>query len=194
MVSMEIVPRQPAPGSESADLEDSAARADEGSQAPAPSKLGAGGPEILVVTEKGFGKRVRVSQFRVQRRGGGGVLGQKITERTGDVVYARMVTPGQQALITTNQGQAIRFALSDISVVGRVSQGVRLIKLKKGEKVTGAALVDDDDSAPSHGSPSNNDSESGLGSGAGADNKASSGSGAENISGSHESGPSGGSS
>ena len=100
--------------------------------------------EILVVTEKGYGKRVKLSQFKVQNRGGQGVFGQKVTDKTGGVVYARAITPGRQALITTNQGQSIRFALSDVSVFGRMSQGVRFIHLKKGETVTGADLVDED--------------------------------------------------
>ena len=100
--------------------------------------------EILIVTEKGYGKRVKLSKFKVQKRGGQGVFGQKVTEKTGGVVYARAISPGRQALITTNQGQSIRFALSDVSVLGRMSQGVRFINLKEGETVTGADLVDED--------------------------------------------------
>ena len=98
---------------------------------------------ILVITEQGYGKRVKASEFRAQNRGGSGVLGQKITAKTGGVICARLVSPEQQALITTNQGQSIRFALSGVSVFGRNSQGVRFINLKKGEKVTGAALVEE---------------------------------------------------
>jgi len=101
--------------------------------------------QILVITEKGYGKRVRASEFRAQNRGGTGVLGQKITAKTRDVVCARLVSPEQQALITTNQGQSIRFALSGVSVFGRNSQGVRFIHLKEGEKVTGATLIDERD-------------------------------------------------
>ncbi len=101
--------------------------------------------QILVITEKGYGKRVRADEFKAQNRGGKGIIGQKITEKTGEVVCARLVSPEKQALITTNQGQSIRFALSGVSVFGRVSQGVRFIHLKEGEKVTGAALVDERD-------------------------------------------------
>ena len=100
--------------------------------------------EILVVTEKGYGKRVRLSQFKVQKRGGQGVLGQKITEKTGAVICARIPSPGGQALITTNQGQSIRFPVAGVSLFGRLSQGVRFINLKPGETVTGADLVDED--------------------------------------------------
>ena len=102
--------------------------------------------EILVITENGYGKRVQASQFRVQNRGGKGVLGQKITKKTGVVICARLGSPQQQALITTNQGQSIRFSLSEVSIFGRVSQGVRFINLKEGEKVTGATLIDEQDS------------------------------------------------
>ena len=98
---------------------------------------------ILVITEKGYGKRVKASEFRTQNRGGKGVFGQKITKKTGEVVCARLVSPEQQALITTNQGQSIRFALSGVSIFGRNSQGVRFIHLKDKEKVTGATLVDE---------------------------------------------------
>ena len=103
------------------------------------------GKNILVVTEKGFGKRVKSEQFKVQARGGQGVLGQKITAKTGEVVYAHSVEDNQQLLITTNQGQSIRFAVSEVSVFGRVSQGVRFINLKEGEKVTGATLIEETD-------------------------------------------------
>ena len=99
--------------------------------------------QVLVITEKGYGKRVKINEFRTQKRGGKGVLGQKITKKTGEVVCARLGSSGQQVLITTNQGQSIRFALSDVSVFGRNSQGVRFINLKGGEKVTGATLVDE---------------------------------------------------
>ena len=101
--------------------------------------------QVLVITEKGYGKRVKVNEFRTQKRGGKGVLGQKITKKTGEVVCARLGSPEQQVLITTNQGQSIRFALSDVSIFGRNSQGVRFIHLKEGETVTGAALVDEQD-------------------------------------------------
>ena len=98
---------------------------------------------LLVITEKGYGKRVKSSEFRTQKRGGKGVLGQKITDKTGQVVCSRLVSPEQQILITTNQGQSIRFSVSDVSVFGRVSQGVRFIDLKSGERVTSATVVDE---------------------------------------------------
>lgn len=100
---------------------------------------------ILVVTEKGFGKRVSSEQFKVQTRGGQGVLGQKITAKTGEVIYARSVKETDQALITTNQGQSIRFSVSEVSTLGRVSQGVRFINLKSGEQATGVTLIEEEE-------------------------------------------------
>ena len=102
-----------------------------------------GGKSLLVVTEKGFGKRTDPAGFRAQARGGLGVLAQKITSKTGEVIYAGFAGESDQLLITTNQGQTIRFAITEISVFGRVSQGVRFINLKPSEKVTGAALIDE---------------------------------------------------
>lgn len=99
--------------------------------------------EILMVTEKGYGKRTKISDFNLKNRGGQGVGGQKTTDKTGDVVYARSVFPHEQILLTTNQGQSIRFSVQDVSVVGRIAQGVRFINLKEGEKVTGATLIEE---------------------------------------------------
>ena len=98
---------------------------------------------LLVITEKGYGKRVISKEFRTQNRGGRGVLGQKVTDKTGQVVCSRLVSSKQQVLITTNQGQSIRFLASEVSVFGRVSQGVRFIDLKPGERVTSATIVDE---------------------------------------------------
>ena len=100
---------------------------------------------LLVITEKGYGKRVKSSEFRTQNRGGRGVLGQKVTNKTGQLVCSRLVSSEQQILITTNQGQSIRFPVSDVSVFGRISQGVRFIDLKGGERVTSATVVDESD-------------------------------------------------
>ena len=96
---------------------------------------------ILVITEKGYGKRVKAEEFKVQNRAGKGVFGQKITEKTGPLVCARLVSKDSQALISTNQGQSIRFSVEEVSLYGRISQGVRFINLKEGEKVMGATII-----------------------------------------------------
>ena len=100
---------------------------------------------FLVITEQGYGKRVKSSEFKRQNRGGLGVRGQKVTEKTGSVVCARLVSKEDQALITTNEGQSIRFSMSGVSIFGRNSQGVRFINLKEGERVTGATIVSEEE-------------------------------------------------
>ena len=100
---------------------------------------------ILIVTEGGYGKRTPLGEYRVQSRGGVGVITQKITEKVGPVVAARSLKDDEEIIITTNEGQAIRMKAADISVLGRNTQGVRLINLKANEYVTGLALVSEDD-------------------------------------------------
>ncbi len=99
---------------------------------------------ILIVTANGYGKRTSMTEYRRQSRGGVGIITQKTTDKVGQVVCARFVDDSQQVLIMTNQGQSIRMKCSDISVMGRNTQGVRLINLKSGEYVTDLALIDED--------------------------------------------------
>jgi len=96
---------------------------------------------ILVVTEKGYGKRTRLSEYKVQGRGGKGILTAKITERNGEIVYAGHVKEKDQILIITDQGKIIRINVGDISEMGRSTQGVRLINLSEGEKVVDVAKL-----------------------------------------------------
>ena len=100
---------------------------------------------ILIVTENGYGKRTPVGEYRKQSRGGVGIITQKITDKVGGLIAARLVKEPEEVLIMTNQGQSIRMKVSDISQMGRNTQGVRLINLKSGEYVTDVALIDDDE-------------------------------------------------
>lgn len=100
---------------------------------------------ILIVTEGGYGKRTALPEYRTQSRGGVGIITQKITDKVGPVVAARAIRDEDEIIITTNEGQAIRMKATDISVLGRNTQGVRLINLKDNEYVTGIALVSEDD-------------------------------------------------
>jgi DNA gyrase subunit A len=102
------------------------------------------GATILTVTEKGFGKRTRTEEYRVQGRGGKGILTIKTTERNGFVVYACQVTDPDELMIITEQGKIIRLKVADISVIGRNTQGVKLIDLVEGEKVVAVAKVIED--------------------------------------------------
>lgn len=100
---------------------------------------------ILIVTSGGYGKRTSMKEYRIQSRGGVGIITQKITDKVGEVVGANLVTDSLQMVLTTNNGQSIRIKCSDISVVGRNTQGVRLINLKPGEYVTSMAILEDDE-------------------------------------------------
>lgn len=98
---------------------------------------------ILMVTENGYGKRSAIEEYRVQSRGGVGIITQKTTDKVGPVVGTRMVLDTDELMITTDKGQTIRMNASDISILGRNTQGVRLISLNQDEKVTGIARIGD---------------------------------------------------
>jgi len=99
------------------------------------------GATILTVTENGYGKRTRTEEYRRQARGGKGILTIKATERNGPVVYSYQVADQDQLMIITDHGKIIRLRVKDISVIGRNTQGVRLINLKDEERVVGVARV-----------------------------------------------------
>lgn len=101
---------------------------------------------ILMVTQNGYGKRTRLDEYRVQSRGGVGIITQKTTDKVGKVVGTRRVLDTDEVMITTDKGQVIRTNCSDISVIGRNTEGVRLINLNPEEKVTGLALITEDGS------------------------------------------------
>ncbi len=96
---------------------------------------------ILIVTENGYGKKSSVKEYRVQARGGKGIITAKITDRNGPLVYAGHVRDMDQVMIITNLGKIIRLRVKDISEKGRNTQGVKLIQLAEGEKVVDVAKV-----------------------------------------------------
>ena len=102
------------------------------------------GSTILTVTENGYGKRTPTGEYRRQSRGGKGILTIKTSERNGPVVYTCQVTDSDQLMIITEKGKIIRLRASEISVIGRNTQGVRLINLEE-EKVVGVAKVVEED-------------------------------------------------
>ena len=97
---------------------------------------------ILTATENGFGKCTPVEDYSTINRGGQGVISIKTTERNGDVVAAVSVHPEQEIVLITNKATLVRTRVSEISVVGRNTQGVKLINVGKGEQVVGLAVVD----------------------------------------------------
>jgi len=84
---------------------------------------------LLAVTENGYGKRSEISEYRVSHRGGKGIITIKTTERNGNVVAVKEVVDGDELMIITRQGQLIRMPVKGISVIGRNTQGVRLVNL-----------------------------------------------------------------
>jgi DNA gyrase subunit A len=90
---------------------------------------------ILSVTEKGYGKRTDISGFRCQSRGGKGVMGMRLTLKTGNIVSIKCVEDTDDLMIITNKGQVIKTKMTEINVLGRQTQGVRIIKPKLDEKV-----------------------------------------------------------
>ncbi|MBE5930532.1 MAG: DNA gyrase subunit A [Lachnospiraceae bacterium] len=87
------------------------------------------GEHLLTVSENGYGKRTELDEFKVQHRGGKGVKCYNIMEKTGNLVGAKAVTPGQEIMIITNAGIIIRIAVDDISILGRITSGVKLINM-----------------------------------------------------------------
>ncbi len=96
---------------------------------------------VLLVTEKGYGKRTLLDEYRLQSRGGVGVITYKVTDKVGNVVRALPVEEDDQVIVTTNKGQAIRTEGKQISLIGRNTEGVRVSNVPDGEVVTGFAII-----------------------------------------------------
>lgn len=96
---------------------------------------------ILVVTENGYGKRTSINDYRITNRGGKGVINIKTSERNGEVVAVKEVLDQDELILITKNGIANRQPVKSIKVIGRNTQGVRLISLKKGDKVTDVARL-----------------------------------------------------
>ena len=97
--------------------------------------------EVLVITEKGYGKRTDINEYRQTHRGSKGVKALNITDKNGNIVAFKIVNGNEDLMIITNNGIIIRLPLSQISTTGRVAQGVKLINLKEGQKVSTVATI-----------------------------------------------------
>ena len=104
-------------------------------------QLNTQGDELLIVSENGMGKRTNINEFAVQRRGGKGIKCYKIVERTGNVVGVKAVNEEHEIMMITTEGIIIQIRMSDVSVLGRITSGVKLINLEKGVKVAKIAKV-----------------------------------------------------
>jgi DNA gyrase subunit A len=100
---------------------------------------------VLVVSEKGYGKRSDIEEYRITNRGGKGVKTINVTDKTGNLVAIKSVTDANDLMIITKGGITIRMRVSDLRVMGRATQGVRLINIDDGDEIAAVTKVDHDD-------------------------------------------------
>ena len=98
-------------------------------------------PAILTICENGYGKRTAIEEYRLQGRGGYGVINIKTEGRNGDVVGIAAVDDNDEIIAIGSKGKSIRVPVSEISIIGRNTQGVRIIKLDEGEKLSSFAVI-----------------------------------------------------
>jgi len=98
--------------------------------------------KILVVTQNGFGKKTDLKYYKVQKRGGVGIKTAKINSKTGDIVVSQILDKEQEDLIAiSKKGQVIKTKLRSVSCLGRATQGVKIMKLRQGDKVVSVACI-----------------------------------------------------
>ena len=106
------------------------------------------GGEILSIAENAFGKRTAVDQYRLQTRGGMGIINLKVSDKTGEVISAKQVRPDDGMMLITQEGKIIRIAVAGVRVIGRSTQGVKLMDLDgEDQLVAVAAIADREDEA-----------------------------------------------
>ena len=108
-------------------------------------QLASAGESLMIVSEKGLGKCTLMSEFSTQRRGGKGVKCYKITEKTGNLVGAKAVVKEDEMMLINTDGIIIRIRISDTTLLGRITSGVKLINLKENERVASIAVVAKED-------------------------------------------------
>ena len=109
------------------------------------SVVAGGNATLLAITENGFGKRTELDEYRVQNRGGRGVITYKITPKTGEIVGIRVVNGNEDVLLITDTGTIIRIKVEEVSVLGRATQGVTLMRTSDGGKIVSIETVDPED-------------------------------------------------
>ena len=117
------------------------------------------GDYLLIASEKGMGKRTSMSEFSVQNRGGKGVKCYKITEKTGNVVGVKAVNDDNEVMMITTEGIIIRIACSDISILGRITSGVKLMNLDEKVSVASIAKVREKEEKPEENTEANEQEE-----------------------------------
>ena len=109
------------------------------------SIIAGGKATLLAITENGFGKRTELDEYRVQQRGGKGVTTYKITPKTGELVGVKIADETHDVMLITDTGTIIRMHVKEISVLGRSTQGVTLIRTNNGGKVVSIEIVESEE-------------------------------------------------
>ena len=109
------------------------------------SIIGGKNATLLAITENGFGKRTELDEYRVQNRGGKGVITYKITPKTGNIVGIRIANGDEDVMMITDKGTIIRLKVSEVSVLGRSTQGVTLMRTNDGGKVVSIEIISPED-------------------------------------------------
>ncbi len=125
------------------------------------------GEYMLVASEKGYGKRTRISEFKLQLRGGKGLLCYNVTEKTGNLVGMKLLDDGRDIMLITNEGILIRMGVDDISIIGRNTSGVKLMSIEADSDVRVASIAkvresnrqDEEENAEDPENPENEDEE-----------------------------------
>jgi DNA gyrase subunit A len=93
-------------------------------------------PELMVMSENGYGKKTAMKEYKVQKRGGSGIKTAKVTAKIGALIVAKVVTPAYEELVAiSKKSQVIRIAIKDVPTLGRDTQGVRIMKLREGDGI-----------------------------------------------------------
>ena len=100
------------------------------------------GTQVLAITQKGYGKRTEISEFRSQSRGGKGILAMRLTEKTGLMAAQLLVREDEDLMLITDDGTIIRMPVGDISIIGRVSQGVRVMRVEGDSRIVGVTVTE----------------------------------------------------
>jgi DNA gyrase subunit A len=119
---------------------------------------------LLAVTENGFGKRTELDEYKVQSRGGKGILTYRITDKTGKIAGVKLVNESDDILLISSDGTIIRMSVSEISILGRATQGVTLMRTAEGSRVVSIARMlkeEEQESEDSDAAASENDTGSG---------------------------------
>ena len=96
---------------------------------------------LLVVTENGYGKRTDLAEYRLQKRGGSGIKTAKITSKTGNLVFSKLISEEEDLIVIAKKGKVIRTKISQIAKLSRATQGVKIMKLEEGDRVASATCI-----------------------------------------------------